>query len=221
MKNIIKFIPLLSLLFLLNGCLIPFSSARIVPKGGTEVGTGVAGGREEGECGYDCYALLEQSVFIIRRGIGHNMDCGIEIGLIALSLDIRKQILSESSLHPSIVLSGKAFGYNVLGGEIGDSGYGGGISLQFHYKIFSFFSNYFYANYRWQNFTGVYLSGESRSHIFANTLMAEFPLPKKWDLARSINLLIGKYFESSLEPAANRSVRYWGISFLGRTPKFP
>lgn len=202
----------LGILIFLNGCLfVPFSATRIVPKGETEIGAGGIVGEKMFSCGEYCF---EQEAWIIRKGIGHNMDYGIAIGLpppilLGLGLDIRKQIVSESPLHPSIVLSGRAFGYYGL-----DAGSGGGISLQFRYKIFSFVSDYLYTKYRWQDWCADFYHEESL--IFPNTLLIELPIPIKSCSRYSITFLIGKYFEYSLENNPNRSLLYWGITFLGR-----
>jgi hypothetical protein len=139
----------------------------VLPKGGTEMGTGIAGAVTPG------LPLYNQSLFFIRKGIGNKMDIGLDIGVFYVSLDARKQIIDESKNIPLTSVSCNAIIYTTIVGV----GYGPGISLQLSKgNIFSV-SKYIYSYYNGLGYSG---SVEGNMHYFIENVGIEFNFYKNY-----------------------------------------
>jgi hypothetical protein len=85
-----------------------------LPKGKSEIGTGYASA-SYGLVSKNYYTdtpygiFCDQSIIFFRKGIGNKMDIGLDLGLLYMSFDIRKQILDESRYIPAISASFNAF----------------------------------------------------------------------------------------------------------------
>jgi hypothetical protein len=119
--NLCKLLYILFLPILCSGCFLTYYSAKVLPKGKSERGTGLGLGYEytiskghlikESIC-----PSYDQSIFFVRKGIGNKMDIGFDIGLLYMSFDIRKQILDESKYVPAVNVSGNVIILsNILG----------------------------------------------------------------------------------------------------------
>ncbi len=178
--NLCKFMYIFSLLFLLNGCFLTYYSAKVLPRGGTEMGTGIAGSVTSGSPVYN------QSLFFIRKGIGHKMDIGLDIGVLYVSLDARKQIIDESKYIPLTSVSCNAIVYTTGLGI----GAGPGISLQLSKgNIFSV-SKYIYSYYNGSDFWGG--SVEGNMHYFIENVGIESNVCKDIYIAPLVGVTILK-----------------------------
>ena len=163
--NLCKLVYILFILFLVNGCFITYYSAKVLPKGGTEMGTGIAVTVTSGS------PLYNQSLFFIRKGIGHKMDIGLDIGVLYVSLDARKQIIDESKYIPLTSVSYNTIVYTTIFGV----GAGHGISFQLSKgNIFSV-SKYIYSYYNGSDLSG---SVEGNMHYLIENVGIEFNVCK-------------------------------------------
>ena len=163
--NLCKLVYILFLLFLVNGCFLTYYSAKVLPKGKSERGTGLGLGYEytiskghlikESIC-----PSYDQSIFFVRKGIGNKMDIGFDIGLLYMSFDIRKQILDGSKYVPAVSVSGNVI---ILSNILG---LGSGPGVSFQLSKGDFFSN--------SKFSYIYYSGSdffSGNRYSVNMLM--------------------------------------------------
>jgi len=206
-----KFMYIFSLLFLVNGCFLTYYSAKVLPKGESEGGTGLGLGYEytisQGHLIKESISSsYDQSILFVRKGIGHKMDIGFDIGLLYMSFDVRKQILDESKYVPAVSVSGNAIIYtNVLG-----VGAGPGISLQLSKG--DFFSN--------SKFSYIYYSGSdfwSGYRYSLNMLMLAESIGYEAHIYKHFYMvpLVGMIYKKNLNGDSLIDV-ILGISFLFR-----